>query len=95
MISFTDDEGSLLFAVRVVARASKTEIVGVVEGSLKVRVSAPPVDGAANKEVINLLANAFGVARSDVSIVNGETSRIKRVRVVGARPEWLLQLAGD
>ena len=78
----------------MVPRASKSEIVGVVDGSLKVRISAPPVDGAANEEVVKVLAKAFSVAKSNVSIVSGETSKTKRVRVIGATPEQLRQLAG-
>ncbi|MDI1241327.1 MAG: DUF167 domain-containing protein [bacterium] len=84
---------SITFTIRVVARASKSEIVGEVGGLLKVRISAPPVDGAANREVVRLLAKAFGVAKSSVSILSGEISRTKRVRVIGATPERLLQLA--
>lgn len=93
MINFTISEGALTFSIRVVPRASKSEIVGEVEGSLKVRISAPPVDGAANQEVVRALAKAFGVAKSNVSIVSGETSKSKRVRVIGATPERLRQLA--
>ncbi|MEQ1762190.1 MAG: DUF167 domain-containing protein [Pyrinomonadaceae bacterium] len=94
MVDFTQSEGGLTFTIRVVSRASKSEIVGEVEGSLKVRISAPPVDGAANDEVIRMLAKAFAVAKSNVSIVSGETSKTKRIRVVGATPERLRQLAG-
>ncbi len=85
---------SITFTIRVVPRASKSEVVGEIEGSLKVRISAPPVDGAANVEVVKVLAKAFGVAKSNVSIVSGETSKTKRIRVVGATPEQLRQLAG-
>jgi uncharacterized protein (TIGR00251 family) len=87
-------DDSITFTIRVVPRALKSEIVGEVEGFLKVRTSAPPVDGAANDEVISLLAKAFGVAKSNVSIVAGETSKTKRIRVIGATPERLRQLAG-
>jgi uncharacterized protein (TIGR00251 family) len=85
---------SITFTIRVVPRASKSEVVGEIEGSLKVRISAPPVDGAANVEVVKVLAKAFCVAKSNVSIVSGETSKTKRIRVVGATPEQLRQLAG-
>ena len=95
MINFTESEDHLIFPVRVVPRASKSEIVGVVDGSLKVRISAPPVDGAANEEVVKVLAKAFSVAKSNVSIVSGEKSKTKRIRVIGATPEQLRQLAGE
>ena len=83
-----------MFTIRVVPRASKSEIVGEVEGSLKIRISSPPVDGAANEEVVKVLAKAFGVSKSNVTIVSGETSKTKRVRVIGATPEQLRQLVG-
>lgn len=83
----------MLLTVRVVPRASKSEIVGEIDGSLKVRISAPPVDGAANEEVVRLLAKSLHVSRSSVSIVSGETSKTKRVRVVGVTPEQLQRLA--
>lgn len=93
MTSFTENKGSITFTTRVIPRASRSEIVGELDGCLKVRISTPPVDGAANEEVVRFLAKAFGVARSGVSIVAGETSKTKRVRVVGATPERLQQLA--
>ena len=67
--------------VRVSPRASRSEVAGIENGILKVRISAAPVDGAANAELIKLLAKKFGVAKSDVSIVSGETSRNKRIRI--------------
>jgi uncharacterized protein (TIGR00251 family) len=94
LINFTEKEDSITFMVRVVPRASKSEIVGGIEGSLKLRISAPPVDGAANEEVVRLLAKSLDVSRSSVSIVAGETSKTKRVRVVGITPEQLQRLAG-
>lgn len=94
LISFTENEEAITFTVRVGPRASKNEIVGELEGSLKIRISAPPVDGAANEEVVKVLAKAFGVAKSNVTIVSGETSKTKRVRVIGATLEQLRQLAG-
>ena len=71
--------GSVRVTIRVVPRASKSEIVGMVDGVLKVRITAPPVDGAANAEIIKLFSKTFGVSRSDVTIVSGETSRNKRI----------------
>jgi uncharacterized protein (TIGR00251 family) len=71
------------FSVRVVPKASKIEVVGMHAGALKVRIAAPPVDGAANAELVRLLAKHFGVSRSDVEIVAGQTSKSKRVRVTG------------
>lgn len=71
----------LILTVQVVPRASRSEIVGEHDGALRVRIAAPPVDGAANEELIKLLAKTFAVAKRDVSVVSGQTSRIKRVRI--------------
>lgn len=80
------------FSVRVVPRASKSEIIGVIDGAVKVRLKAPPVDGAANGELIKLFAGKLGVARSDVEIVSGLTSKTKRLRVSGVAVEALNDL---
>jgi len=76
-------EGSLL-RVRVQPRASRTEIVGWrADGTLSVRVSAAPVEGAANTAVGVLLAGALGVRPSAVTVVHGERGRDKTIRVAG------------
>ena len=78
-----EKNGSVQFAVRVVPRASKSEIAGEHNGALKVRISSPPVDGAANAELIKLLAKSFHVPKSDVQITGGQTSRSKQVCITG------------
>jgi uncharacterized protein (TIGR00251 family) len=75
------------FAVRLAPRSSSNAVDGVVDGVLKVRVSAPAVEGAANTALIQLLADELGVARRDVRIVAGATSRQKLVVVDGLEPE--------
>lgn len=85
LLRYSEEEGALTFQVRVVPRASRSEIAGEHDGALRVRVTAPPVDGAANEEVIRLLARGLGVARRKVEIVSGQTSKLKRVKVHGAR----------
>lgn len=81
MIEFTESDGAVTFRVRVVPRASRTEIAGELDGALKVRVSAPPVDGAANDELVRFLAKTLGVPRSDVTIAAGSASKSKVVRI--------------
>ena len=75
--------------MRVIPRASKSEIVGVHDGALKVRLAAPPVDGQANEELIKLLAREFGVAKSDVSILSGQTSKTKQLAISNGNKEKL------
>ena len=69
--------------MRVQPRASREAIVGWREDALRLAVTAPPVDGEANEAVRRLLARALGVAPSAVSVVRGERSRDKVVRVEG------------
>ena len=83
MIDLTEKDGSIIFAVRIIPRASRSEIVGELGGALKIKISAPPVDGAANKELVKLLSKYFSVSKSLVEIVSGETSKKKRVRIDG------------
>ncbi len=89
MISFTEKNGQIILTVRVVPRASKNEIVGCLDGALKVRVTAPPVDGAANAELVKILAKFFEVAKSAVQIVSGETAKTKQVEIKGAKADKL------
>jgi uncharacterized protein (TIGR00251 family) len=89
VIEFSEKDGSLSFQVRVVPRASRSEIVGEHNGVLRVRIAAPPVDGAANEELIRTLARTFKVSRSAVEITAGHTSKIKHVTVRGVGPEVL------
>ena len=86
LIEYSLKNNRLDIRVQVVPRASKSEVVGEHNGSLRVRVAAPPVDGAANEELIRVLAKKFEVPRRALSIVRGEASRIKHVRIeIGTR----------
>ena len=76
-------DGRVRFSVHVQPRASRTEIVGVHGDALKIRIAAPPVDGAANDELVRFLSNIFAVSRRDVRILAGETSRSKLVEILG------------
>src|SRR5690349_2885612 len=67
--------------VRVVPRSSKPGIAGVRDGALLVRLQSPPVEGAANTELIALIARTFGVAKRSVTIVSGERSKLKRLTI--------------
>jgi uncharacterized protein (TIGR00251 family) len=67
--------------VRVIPRAGRSEFAGLRDGALLVRLAAAPVDGAANDELIALVARALGVPKRDITIVSGERSRSKRLRV--------------
>jgi uncharacterized protein (TIGR00251 family) len=78
-----EQDGAITFEVRVAPRASRNRVIGVHEGALKVALTAPPVDGAANEALRKLLAKALGVAKSEVEILRGDRARIKLLRVQG------------
>ena len=84
---------ALTFDILVVPKASRTAVGPSNGGRLRVAVTAPPVDGAANAAVVEALAEAFGVKRTAVSVLHGQTGRRKTVRIVGGRAERLEQLA--
>jgi uncharacterized protein (TIGR00251 family) len=81
-------------AVHAAPRASRTEVVGLHGGRLKVAVAAPPVDGEANAALVAFLADALGVRRADVSLLQGATGRQKIFAVTGVtRSEVIAALA--
>lgn len=94
----TTDDG-LLLTVRLTPRGGRDRFEGVVADSdgrpaIKVRVSAPPVDGAANVALIKLLTKSLGVSKSKIRFVSGETARIKRLHVMGDASDLIQTLRG-
>lgn len=84
MVSWaTESQGSLRIRVRVQPRASRSDVVGEHGDALKIRLAAPPVDGAANEELIRFLADRLDLPRSRVTLVSGATSRSKTLAVEG------------
>ena len=70
-------------SIRVIPRAPRTRVDGERGGAILIRLAAPPVDGAANDALVAFLSDTLRVPRRDVTIVAGETSRDKRVQIVG------------
>ncbi|MCM0084126.1 DUF167 domain-containing protein [Geomonas sp. Red32] len=91
-LRMTLDADAVVFTVHVQPRASRCEICGVKEGELRLRLTSPPVDDAANKQCVELLAKTLGVAKSRVTIKSGAKSRHKVVRVEGVDKDHLLSL---
>jgi uncharacterized protein (TIGR00251 family) len=83
----TERAGAVRFSVHVQPRSSRAGIDGLHGEALKLRVNAPPVDGAANAAVVEMLADALGVPRRAVRIVAGDSSRSKLVEVDGVGAE--------
>jgi hypothetical protein len=81
--------GGISFAVHVQPRAARNELCGIQGDALKLRLTSPPVEGAANRQCIDLLAQLLKVPRRDITILTGETSRHKTVRIAGITPEQI------
>ena len=69
--------------IRVIPRAKRTAVDGERDGAILIRLAAPPVEGAANEALVEFLSATLGLSRRNISIVGGQKSRHKRVRIVG------------
>lgn len=82
-----DADDGVILSVRVTPRASRTKITGIyeegAEARIKIAVAAPPIDGRSNEALLAFIADELGVASSAVSLVAGQTSRSKRLKVAG------------
>lgn len=74
-------DGDLILSCRLQPKASSDEFVGDLGEELKIRITAPPVDGKANAHLLKFLAKAFGVSKSRIQIEQGELGRSKRIRI--------------
>ena len=92
MSYFRWDGADLLLDCHLQPKASKDEFAGLHGERLKIRISDPPIDGRANAQLLAFIAKAFGVAKSQVSLDSGDSSRQKRVRIQA--PRQLPELPG-
>ena len=84
------DRDGVLISIKVQPRASRTEIAGVLGDELRIRVAAPPVDSAANVELLKFLSKSLGVAKSAVTLEKGAASRHKLVHVTGTNEATII-----
>lgn len=91
MSGYRWQEGDLLLSCHLQPKAANDAIVGLHGDSVKIRITAPPIDGRANAHLIKFLAKQFSVAKRDVTIISGELGRQKRVKIAqpGTLPESL------
>jgi hypothetical protein len=80
---------AVLLDVKVIPRSARSGLAGTRDGVVIVRLNAPPVEGAANAELVEVLSAALRVPKRDVSIVSGIRSRLKRVRIDGVTEEFV------
>ena len=88
-------DGGVRVSVHVQPRAARTEISGVHGSALKVRLNAPPVDGAANEALVKFLAITFGLPQRAVRVVSGHASRAKIVELDGIDAAAVRRAAGE
>ena len=81
------EEAGALIRIRVLPRASRNQIVGMEGGVLKVKLTAPPVEGKANQALRSFLSKRLGLAKTRVEIVSGEKSKLKSVSILGLSAE--------
>jgi uncharacterized protein (TIGR00251 family) len=86
-LALSEADGAVSLLVRVTPRARQSQVMGIENGVLLVRLQAPPVEGRANEALCAFLAQRLGVRQSAVSIAHGERSRSKRVHISGVSPE--------
>ncbi len=81
-LPYTRIKDGILIEVRVAPRSSKRQIVGAIGNIVKVKLTAPPVDGAANEQLIELLSEKLKIRKSSITIIKGESSRRKIVKII-------------
>jgi len=87
----TETADGVILSLRVQPRSSKNQVVGVHDGALKLKLTAPPVDGSANKCCCDFISKLLGVPVRDIEIISGSTSRFKRVLVSGLGKEDIIE----
>ena len=93
MPKFHDGKTGAAIVVKVSPRAKKTEIAGVMaDGTLRIRVAAPPVEGAANRALIEFLSDTLNISPSQIEIVAGESSERKLISLIGVDPSDLAKI---
>ncbi len=90
-----ETEGGVILRVQVQARASRDEVAGAHGEAIKIRVTSPPVGGAANTHLVALLAKKLGVPRSRLELRAGSTSRLKSIVVQGISAAEVQELLGE
>ena len=94
-LALTEHATETIIPVRAVPRSGRNALDGVVEGALRVRLAAPPVEGAANKALLGFLADVLGVPKRDLAITTGEHGRRKLVCVQGLNGETVRRRLGE
>ncbi|HRY13362.1 MAG TPA: DUF167 domain-containing protein [Syntrophomonadaceae bacterium] len=90
MLNLSESGAGVRLEVKVQPRSSRNQIVGEQNGALKIKLTAPPVEGEANAALIDFLASCLKIPRKDITLIKGDTSRLKLVEIAGIDPDQLL-----
>lgn len=90
MLNLMESDAGVRLEVKVQPRSSRNQIVGEQNGALKIKLTAPPVDGEANAALVEFLSACLQVPRKNINLIKGDTSRHKMVEIAGLSPTQLL-----
>jgi uncharacterized protein len=93
-IQIQETPGGVVFTAKIVPGSSRTAVVGLLGGMVKIKVAAPPEKGKANQALIAFLAECLGVKRNDVAILAGQSNPVKQVQVAGVSAQTLIEKLG-
>ncbi len=85
-------ENGIRIQIKVQPRSSKNQIAGVQQGALKIKLTAPPVEGEANKALVNFLSGVLKIPKKNIKIIKGESARNKIVDIKGIKRDTLLKI---
>jgi uncharacterized protein (TIGR00251 family) len=95
MLKINETPEGVRLEIKVQPRSSRNQVAGEQDGALKIKLTAPPVDGEANQALIDYLSSLLGVPKRNVKLIKGETSRNKLVEIIGLGRESLLKKVGN
>lgn len=84
-----ENKTNLIVSVYVLPRSSRTEVVGIYEDTLKIKLKSPPVDNEANKELVRFLAQKLKISKSNINITSGQLSKRKILTILGCTSEYV------
>lgn len=92
-VKITPSAGGVCLEVQVQPRSSRNQVVGEQDGRLKIKLTAPPVEGEANQALVNFLAQLLQIPKKNVKLLKGESSRHKLIEIIGiTEPELIAKL---
>ncbi len=92
-LNIREERGGIIFQVKVLPRSSKNIVAGVSEGMLKIKLTAPPVEGAGNEMLVKFLSGKLDIPKTKISIIRGQSSRSKTILAEGLSAAALEELA--